>query len=424
MSTANSFQEPTGIKFIFRTLKYRNYRLFFGGQGISLIGTWMQQTAMGWLVYRITGSAFLLGAVEFFSTIPVFFLTPFVGVLADRWNRHRMVIVIQSLAMLQAFILAFLTLWGTIEVWHIISMSLFLGFINSFDTPVRQSFVMDIIERREDIGNAIALNSSMFNLARLIGPSLAGLVIATTGEGVCFLLNGVSFIAVIIALFAMRLRPIPRENARTYMFQDIKEGFSYTFGFAPIRDILLLLCLVSMIGMPYAVLMPIFAKDIFHGGPHTLGFLMGGVGVGALSGAFFLASRKSVRGLERTIPIASAIFAFGLITFAFSRIFPLSLFLLTFCGFGLMVQMASSNTVLQSIADDDKRGRVMSYFTLAFRGTAPFGSLLAGTLASKMGAPWTLFIGGGCCLIGASLFMHKLPKLQRVIQPIYDKKLL
>jgi len=424
LSTANSFQEPTGIKFIFRALKYRNYRLFFGGQGISLIGTWMQQAAMGWLVYRITGSAFLLGAVEFFSTIPVFFLTPFVGVLADRWNRHRMVIVIQSLAMLHAFILAFLTLSGGIEVWQIISLSLFLGFINTFDTPVRQSFVMDMIERREDIGNAIALNSSMFNLARLIGPSLAGLVIATTGEGVCFLLNGVSFIAVIIALFAMRLRPIPRENARTYMFQDIKEGFSYTFGFAPIRDILLLLSLVSMIGMPYAVLMPIFAKDIFHGGPHTLGFLMGGVAVGALIGAFFLASRKNVRGLERTIPIASAIFAFGLITFSFSRIFPLSLFLLTFCGFGLMVQMASSNTVLQSIADDDKRGRVMSYFTFAFRGTAPFGSLLAGTLASKMGAPWTLFIGGGCCLIGASLFMHKLPRLQRVIQPIYDKKLL
>jgi len=424
LSTANSFQEPIGVKFIFRALKYRNYRLFFGGQSISLIGTWMQQAAMGWLVYRITGSAFLLGAVEFCSTIPIFFLTPFVGVLADRWNRHRMVIAIQSLAMLQAFMLALLTLLGSIAVWQIISLSLFLGFINTFDTPVRQSFVMDMIERREDIGNAIALNSSLFNLARLIGPSLAGLVIAATGEGICFLLNGVSYIAVIVALFAMRIRPILKGNARTYMSQDIKEGFSYTFGFAPIRDILLLLGLVSMIGTPYAVLMPIFAKDIFHGGPNTLGFLMGGVGVGALIGAFFLASRKSVRGLERTIPVALAIFASGLISFSFSRIFPLSLFILVYCGFGIMVQMASSNTVLQSVADDDKRGRVMSYYTFAFRGTAPIGSLLAGTLASKIGAPWTIFIGGGFCLVGAYLFMHKLPELQRVIQPIYDKKLL
>jgi MFS family permease len=407
---------------IFRALSHRNYRLFFGGQGISLIGTWMQQIAMSWLVYRLTHSALLLGVVGFTSRIPTFFLASLAGVLADRWNRHRIIVITQILSMIQAMMLAILVLTGTIVVWHIIFLGLFLGFVNALDIPTRQSFVVDMIEKREDLGNAIALNSSMVNGARLIGPSVAGLLIATLGEGMCFLLNGLSFIAVIVALLAMKITPKKREIKSSRVLQGLKEGFHYAFGFAPIRSLLLLLGLVSLMGMPYMVLMPIFAEKILQGGPKTLGFLLGATGVGAIAGSMYLASRKSVLGLDRIIVISSNFFGIGLIAFSLSRLFWLSLLMMLLTGFGMMVQMASTNTVLQTIVEEDKRGRVMSFYTMAFMGMAPFGSLLAGSLANNIGAPKTVMIGGIACILGSVLFATRLPTLRGMARTIYAEK--
>jgi MFS family permease len=413
--------DSKGLALIFRALHHRNYRLFFGGQGISLIGTWMQQIAMSWLVYQMTHSAFLLGVVGFLGQIPAFLLSPFAGVLIDRWNRHHILVGTQSLAMIQAFILALLTLTGTIAIWHIIILALCLGFVNAFDMPTRQAFVVEMVETGEDLGNAIALNSFLFNGARLVGPSIGGVFISLLGEGICFLLNGISFIAVIVALLAMKMTKREIRSKSSHVLQGIKEGFTYAFGFAPIRSIIFLLGLISLMGMPYTVLMPIFARDILHGGPHTFGFLMAASGTGAVAGAIFLASRKSVLGLGRIIVIASSIFGIGLITFSLSRVVWLSLLLLVVTGFGMMVQMASSNTVLQTIVDDDKRGRVMSFYTMAFMGMTPFGSLLAGIFAGKIGAPNTLMIGGALCILGSILFARKLPSLREVVRPIYVK---
>jgi MFS family permease len=411
-----------GLKLTFRALSHRNYRLFFGGQSISLIGTWMQQIALNWLVYRLTDSPLLLGVVAFTGRIPTFLLASFAGVWADRWNRHRILVLTQILSMIQAFALAFLDLTGTIAVWQIICLSLFLGLINAFDVPARQAFVVDMIGKREDLGNAIALNSSMVNGARLLGPSLAGILIAAAGEGVCFLLNGLSFLAVIASLLAMKMIPRKTRAKNPQFLQGWKEGFSYAFGFAPIRSLLLLLGLISFMGMPYMVLMPVFARDILHGGSHSFGFLMGATGVGALGGAIFLASRKTVLGSGKIIVIASSIFGIGLIGFSLSRLFFLSLFLMGWTGFGMMVQMAASNTVLQTIVDEDKRGRVMSFYTMAFMGTVPFGGLFAGSLASKIGAPATVMMGGFACLLGATLFAMKLPSLRMMVRPIYVSK--
>lgn len=420
-SDKGTSNEATGLKLLFRALRYRNYRLFFGGQTLSLIGTWMQRIAMGWLVYRLTDSAFLLGVVGFAGQIPGFLVGPFAGVIADRVNRHRMLIATQVLAMIQATILAALVLTGGIEVWHLIALSVFLGFIMGFEIPARQSFLVQMVENKEDLGNAIALNSSMFNLARLVGPSVAGILIAAVGEGICFLLNAVSFIAVIGALLAMKVTPIKTETADTHLLKGLKEGFSYAFGFAPIKAIILLFALVSLMGMPYQVLMPIFARDVLQGGPHTLGFLMGATGVGALVGAFYLASRKSVVGLGKMIALAAGLFGAGLVVFSMSHFLWLSLFLVLIVGFGMMVQMASSNTVLQTVVEDDKRGRVMSLYAMAFMGMAPLGSLLAGSLASKIGAPYTLLIGGSFCVLGSLLFARKIPVLRKAIRPIYVK---
>jgi len=417
-----NLDDPKGLQLIFRALHHRNYRLFFGGQGVSLIGTWMQQIAMSWLVYRMTQSAFLLGVIGFLGQIPAFLLSPFAGVLIDRWNRHRILVGTQSLAMIQAFILAFLTLTGTIAIWHIIILALSLGFVNAFDMPTRQAFVVEMVETGEDLGNAIALNSFLFNGARLLGPSIGGILISLLGEGVCFLLNGISFIAVIAALLAMKMTKREIRSKSSHVLQGIKEGFTYAFGFPPIRSLLLLLGLVSLAAMPYTVLMPVFAKNILHGGPHTLGFLLGASGVGALVGAIYLASRKSVLGLGRLIVIALNIFGIGLIAFSVSRVLSLSLLLLAFTGFGMMVQMASTNTVLQTIVEEDKRGRVMSLYTMAFMGMVPFGSLLAGTLASKIGAPGTIMISGLACILGSILFARKLPALREMVRPIYIEK--
>ncbi len=414
--------DANGLKLIFRALSHRNYRLFFGGQGISLIGTWMQQIAMNWLVYRLTHSALLLGIVGFTSRIPTFLLASLAGVLADRWNRHRILVSTQTLSMIQAMILAILVLTGTIAVWHIILLSLFLGLINALDIPTRQSFVVEMIEKKEDLGNAIALNSSMVNGARLLGPSLAGILIAALGEGMCFLLNGISFIAVILALLAMEIKPKQREIQSSEVFQGLKEGFSYAFGFAPIRSVLLLLALVSLMGMPFTVLMPIFAEKILNGGAQALGFLMGATGVGAIIGSIYLASRRSVLGLGRIIVISSSLFGIGLIAFSLSRLFWLSLLMMLLTGFGMMVEMASSNTVLQTIVEEDKRGRVMSFYTMAFMGMVPFGSLLAGSLANSIGAPKTVMIGGIACIFGSAMFAKKLPSLRRMARPIYVEK--
>lgn len=402
-------------------MRYRNFRLFFIGQNISLVGTWVQQVAMGWLVYRLTNSALLLGIVSFSSQIPTFILSPLGGVVADRFNRHKLLVITQALSMIQALILAALVLTGTIQVWHIIVLGVFLGCVNSFDIPIRQSFLVEMVEKKENLGNAIALNSLMFNAARLIGPTLAGIMIAFFGEGVCFLVNGLSFIAVIWSLLAMRLLPGKTQAKSTNMLEGMKEGFRYTFGFEPIRLILMLLSVVSIMGMSYVVLMPVFARDVLKGGPETLGFLMAAGGIGAGAATIYLASRKSVVGLGRLIPVSATIFALALICFSLSRSLWLSVAILAVGGFGLMINLAASNIILQTITDDDKRGRVMSFYTMAFMGMAPIGSLSSGILASKIGVTNTLIIGASICVVASACFWTKLPVIKKLIHPIYRK---
>jgi len=416
------FFKLTNFQYVFRALRHRNYRLFFGGQSISLIGTWMQQIAMSWLVYRLTNSVFLLGMVVFLGQLPTFILTPFAGVIADRHNRHHILVATQTLAMLQASVLSILVLTNSIKVWQIIALSMFLGVINSFDIPIRQAFTIEMIENKEDLGNAIALNSSMVNAARLIGPSLAGIIIAALGEGLCFLLNAISYIAVIVSLLAMKISEKKIKSSYPHVLHGLKEGFVYAFSFAPIKYILILLSLVSLTGMPYQILMPVFAKDIFHGGPQTLGFLMAMAGVGALIGAIYLAGRRSVLGLGKIMVLATGVFGLGLIVFSFSRVLWFSMLVICAAGFAMMVQMAASNTILQTIVEEDKRGRVMSFYTMAFMGMTPFGGLLAGTLASRISAPHTLLFGGVCCILGAVIFARQLPLLRAKIHPIYIKK--
>jgi MFS family permease len=413
-----------GFGFMVRALRHRNYRLFFSGQTVSLVGTWMTRIATSWLVYRLTGSALLLGLVGFAGQIPSFLLAPFAGVLIDRWDRHRLLVVTQILAMLQSAALAGLTLAGVINIWHVLALSLFQGLINAFDMPARQAFVVEMVEKREDLANAIALNSSMVNAARLLGPSIGGVIIAAVGEGWCFALDAVSYLAVIASLLLMRLVPRQRTAAakEKKVLHELREGWAYVVGSPAIRSILMLLALVSLVGMPYTVLMPVFASTILHGGPHTLGFLMAATGVGALSGAVFLANRRSVLGLGRVIPVMSALFGAGLIGFSLSRVLWLSLPLLVVTGIGFMVQMAASNTLLQTLVDDDKRGRVMSFYTMAIMGVTPFGSLLAGTLAHRFGAPRTLLIGGAGCILAALWFASRLPRLREKVRPIYIQK--
>jgi MFS family permease len=396
--------------FIFRTLKYKNYRLFFSGQVVSLIGTWMSMTASSWLVYRLTGSTWLLGVVGFASQFPSFILSPVAGVYVDRLNRHHLLLGTQVLSMLQSFALAFLTITGAITIPAILVLNVIGGMINAFDIPCRQSLVISLIEKKEDLSNAIALNSTMFNAARLIGPSVAGAIIAMSNEGWCFF----------IVLLAMKVPPQPRPpRAQASAFGQFREGWRYAVGSTPIRAIITLMGWVSLIGVPYGVLLPVFAGRILHGGPHTLGLLMTSSGCGALVAAIWLASRKSVVGLGRIIPIATALFGAGIIAFSLSRVVWLSALCLLLAGFGFMVQMASSNTILQTIVDDDKRGRVMSFFLMAFLGTAPFGSLLAGHLAAIVGAPLTILISGVCCMAGAVWFARNLPALRAAIRPIY-----
>jgi len=415
-------QHSSRLGHTLRTFRYRNYRLFFAGQGTSLIGTWMQRVATGWLAYRLTNSMVVLGLVGFLTQFPTFVLAPFGGLLADKVNRRRALVVLQALAMLQAAVLAVLVMTGHVQVWHILTLTACLGIVNAFDVPVRQSFIVEMVEKREDLGNAIALNSAMFNSARLVGPSVAGIIIAVMGEGACFLVNALSYSVIIAALLSMRIPVKAGGERKTTALQGLKEGFAYAYGFVPIRHLLLFLALVSLMGMPYAVLAPVFARDILHGGPHTLGFIMSAVGAGALCGAVFLASRKSVLELERLIPLAAALFGCGLMAFSHCRVLPLSLFFIMIAGFGMIVHMASTNTLLQTLTDDDKRGRVMSLYSMAFMGTAPFGSLLAGSVAARFGAPLTLLIGGAACLAGAALFARNLPEFRHAIHPVYVQR--
>jgi MFS family permease len=417
-----SVEQVSRWQLLFRSLQHRNYRLFFVGQSISLIGTWMQLTAVAWLVWRLSHSAFLLGLAGFAARIPTFVLAPLAGVFVDRGDRYRLVLVTQVLAMFQALALAALTYSGHIAIWHVILLSLVLGFINALDVPARQSFMVQMLDRREDLTNAIALNSSMVNGARLVGPMLAGFLIAVTGEGLCFLLNGLSYLAVIAGLLMMRVQPNPRFARHTAILHNLKEGFAYAFGFLPIRVLLLLLALVSLTGASYTQLLPVFAQQILRGDARTQGFLVAASGLGALAGALYLAMRRSVRGLGAVIAWSPAVFGAGLIVLGLSSRLWLSLLAMPVVGLGLMVQMASTNTVLQTIVDDDRRGRVMSFYSMAFMGMVPLGSLLAGIAAHFIGASTTVMLGGVCCIAGGAVFATKLPEVRRFVHPIYVKK--
>jgi MFS family permease len=405
-----------------RALQYRNYRLFFSGQSLSLVGTWITRVATSWLVYRLTGSELLLGLVGFCGQVPTLLLAPIAGVLVDRWPRHRILVVTQVLSMLQSLALGWLTLAGAIRVWHILALQIAQGIINAFDTPARQAFVVEMVEDRADLPNAIALNSSMVNGSRIIGPSIGGAVIAAVGEGWCFMIDGVSYLFVIASLMGMRLAARPAAATGTRVGQELRAGFDYVAGSVPIRTLLGLLAVVSAMGMPYTVLMPVIAATVLHGGPNTLGFLMTAAGVGALGGALYLASRRSILGLGRVTMIAALVFGTGLVAFSFSTRLWLSLAILPIVGAGFMVQMASTNTVLQTLVDDRLRGRVMAFYTMAFLGTAPIGSLIAGVAADRIGAPATIRLGGLACLLAATWYGFKLPELRRLARPIYIER--
>lgn len=404
------------------SLRHRNFRLFFFGQGVSLVGTWMQSTAMPWLVYQMTGSVLWLGVVGFTGQILTFVMAPLAGVLADRWNRRRLVLAAQTLAMLQALALAALTLTGRVEVWHIVALSVLTGFIRGFEVPTRQSFVIEMVGSRADLPNAIALNSFLVNGARMVGPPLAGGILAliaagepgprdTLAAGAVFLINSLTYLPVIGAFLAMRVAPRRLQPPTTDVLGGLVEGFRYAAGHAPIRSILLLVSAVSLVGVPYTTLMPVFAKDVLGGGPETYGYLMGATGVGALVGAIYLASRKRAAGLGRAILGAAVLFGAGLVAFGLSRSLWLSLPLLAAAGAGMMMQMAGSNTLLQTLTDEDKRGRVMSFYTMAFMGMVPFGALLAGWLAHAFGPSATVILGGVVCVAGALVFGRRLPGL-------------
>ena len=405
------------LPFALRALRHRNYQLFFCGQLISVIGTWMQTVAQSWLVYRLTNSAVLLGLVGFASQIPVFLLAPLGGSVADHYNRHRIVIATQTTAMLLAFCLAILTLTGCVQVWHIFVLASLLGVVNAFDIPTRQAFVIDMVGR-DDLINAIALNSSMINGARIVGPAVAGVLVATIGEGWCFLANAISYLAVIAGLLMMRLTAPIRPRRSSSAMAHIIEGFRYVKHTRPIRALLLLLGLVSLMGMPYAVLMPIFADQILHGGARGLGLLMGAAGFGALIGAGVLAAKKGLSGLGHWVALAAAGFGASLILFSFSRSFWLSVGLLVPTGFCMMVALASSNTLIQSLVLDELRGRVMAVYSMMFMGMAPFGSLMAGALAHRLTAPGTVALGGAACIVGAAVFALRLSALRHEARQI------
>ena len=416
---------PTGIaKFshAWRALRHRNFQLYFVGQGISLIGTWMTRLATGWLVYRLTHSALLLGIVSFSGQILAFVLGPFAGVWVERLERRKLLIWTQVLAAIQSLAMAALTLAHVINLWEIIALAAFQGLINAFDMPGRQSFLVQMVEDRNDLSNAIAINSSMANGARLIGPAVAGFLIAAVGEGWCFLFDGLSYFAVIASLLVMHIHAAPVQRKAAGMLREMREGWDYVRRFRPIRTVLLLFSLTSLMGYPYMVLLPVFAGELLHGNARTLGMLSAASGTGALISALSLAARKTVLGLERMLQIAAATLGVALVCFGLSRSLWLSLLLLVFAGFGLIQGAAVSNTIVQSLVSEDKRARVMSYYTMAFFGAAPLGSLLAGTIAHHIGAAHTVMLTGACCIAGSLWFTFELPKLRAQMQPVYREK--
>ncbi|PQO35122.1 MFS transporter [Blastopirellula marina] len=418
-TTSSASQRPGGIV---RALAHRNYRLFLVGQSVSLIGTWMQQTALAWLVYEMTNSPLLLGIVAFAGQIPTFFLAPIAGALSDQVSRRRTLLVTQAIAMSQAAILAALMWTGHIEVWQIIVLNLILGVTNAFDMPTRQAFLVDMVPDRNDLPNAIALNSSIVTGSRLVGPFGAGLMLAWFGAIPCFMFNAVSYGAVIGAYLLMRDLPQVRRVPGARLGAGIIEGFRYAFGSPPICMLLLLVGMVSMMGMPMSVLLPAVASEVLHGGPDLFGLLTGATGVGALAAAIYLASRRTVLGLARRMALSGTFYGLAMITFAFSRSVPLSLGLLIVTGFTMMMQMAGGNTLIQTIVDEDKRGRVMSLYTMAIMGMAPIGSLVAGAIANHFGTTVAITISGSCCLAGSIGFAWMLPRLRKHVAPIYRAK--
>jgi len=406
-----------------RALQHRNFRLFFGGQSISLVGTWITRVATSWLVYRLTGSELLLGVAGFAGQIPTLIITPFAGVLVDRHDRRRILLWTQVASLLQSALLAVLTFTDIITVKQIIWLQVVQGIINSFDTPARQAFVSEMVEDRRDLPNAIALNSSMVNGTRIIGPSIGGVLIAAFGEGWCFAIDAISYLAVIASIVAMRVTPrVHQEAAEMHLLEELHHGWKYVFHSIPIRSALLLVAIVSTAGTPYTVLMPAIAAQVLHGGPNTLGLLMTGTGVGALTGALYLAQRESVVGLGRIIMWASAVFGIGLVIFSFTTSLWPAFLVLAIAGGGFMIHLAATNTILQTIVEERLRGRVMSFYTMAFFGTVPIGSLLGGIMADHYGATRTVLVSGIICLAGSAWFAYKLPAIRAVIRPIYRER--
>lgn len=417
------FQNNTStISNIFSSLRSRNYRIYFTGQGLSLIGTWMQNIALSWLVYRLTGSVFLLGLIGFTSQIPTFVLAPFAGVLTDRHNRLKIMTLTQVFFMLQALIMTLLVMFNLIEVWHIVVLSIVFGTISAFDAPARQSLVIDLIDNPDDLGNAIALNSAIFNGARIIGPAIAGITIAAVGEGICFLLNTLSFVAVIISLCLIKI-PVRIKSINHVRFREsFTEGFHYTFQSVPIRTLIAMLAIISLFGLTFIVLLPAYAKEILHGGSDTLGYLMSAMGAGALLAALYMAARKSVLGLAKVIASSVSLMGLAVVLASFSGNLYFSLIVFFFGGLGMVLSLSSINTMLQTIADEDKRGRVMSFYAMALMGTAPIGNLIAGSIASAIGIPYTILICGTITLFSGLWFELNRKSFRKYVRPIYVAK--
>jgi MFS family permease len=410
------------LRNVFSSLRSRNYRIYFTGQGISLIGTWMQNIALSWLVYRITGSVFLLGLIAFTSQIPTFVLTPFTGVVTDRFNRLRIMKFTQLGFGLQALMMALLVLFNVVEVWHIIALSLIFGILSAFDAPARQSLVIDLIDDPADLGNAIALNSAIFNSARLVGPAIAGVTIAVVGESICFLLNAFSFIAVIFALMQIKIPEKPISVHPSNFIKSFVEGFNYTFQSIPIRTLIIELAILSMLGLSFIVLLPAYAKEILKGGSDTLGYLMSALGAGALTAALYMAARKTVIGLGRIIAASVVVLGLAVVLASFSEVFYFSMIVFFFGGLSMVLSLSSINTMLQTIADEDKRGRVMSFYAMALMGTSPIGNLLSGTMASGVGIPFTFLICGSITVLSGIWFGLNLKSMRKYVYRVYLNK--
>jgi MFS family permease len=396
------------VGFAFRALKNKNFRLFFFGQMVSLIGTWIQNIALGWLVYRLTDSAVWLGVIGFAGQIPALFLTPFAGVYADRLDRRKVLIVAQIIPMIIAFIMAALILTNTVQVWHIVLIATLNGFVIAVDNPFRHAFLIDMIGDKELLQNSVALNSTLFNSARFIGPMVGGFLIAWVGEGICFLINGVSFLAVVFSLFAMKISVVKTKRVYASVFTDLKEGTIYAFSSKPIRYLLILVLSTGFFGLPFQVFLPVFAKDILGGSSELLGFLTGALGAGALTGAIYLAARKGVRMLPKLIIISAIVFSLGLFSLSLSTRVSVSLILLFFTGFGMIVQYASTNTLLQTLVEDSKRGRIMSLYGMSFLGVTPIGSLMLGAISGSIGVQITLLASSIVCLLAAGIYYRRI----------------